>query len=109
MDLNSEGQAIILRRTSQEPAMPIRRHILAAGVGGAAMLAAYPYYLPGATAADERFQVTHSDAEGRTLLTPAQYDVLRRAGTERPFSSPLDHEHPGRVFACAGLQPALFS
>ena len=86
-----------------------RRHVLATGIGGAAMLAAYRYSLPGAAAADERFKVTHTDAEWRALLTPAQYAVLRRQGTERPFSSPLDKEHRAGTFACAGCQLALFS
>ena len=86
-----------------------RRHILTAGVAGAAMLAAYRYSLPGAAAADERFKVTHTDAEWRALLTPAQYAVLRRQGTERPYSSPLDKEHRAGTFACAGCQLALFS
>ena len=86
-----------------------RRHVLATGIGGAAMLAAYRYSLPGAAAADERFKVTHTDAEWRALLTPAQYAVLRRQGTERPFSSPLDSEHRAGTFACAGCQLALFS
>jgi peptide-methionine (R)-S-oxide reductase len=86
-----------------------RRHVLAAGLGGAAMFAAYRYSLPGAAAADERFKVTHTDAEWRALLTPAQYAVLRRQGTERPFSSPLDGEHRAGTFACAGCQLALFS
>ena len=86
-----------------------RRHVLAAGVGGAAMLAAYHYHLAGAAAADERFKVTHTDAEWRALLTPAQYAVLRQQGTERPYSSPLDKEHRAGTFACAGCQLALFS
>ena len=86
-----------------------RRHVRAASIGGAAMLAAYRYSLPGAAAADERFKVTHTDAEWRALLTPAQYAVLRRQGTERPYSSPLDKEHRAGTFACAGCQLALFS
>ena len=73
------------------------------------MFAAYRYCLPGRRAADERFKVTHTDAEWRALLTPAQYAVLRRQGTERPFSSPLDNEHRAGTFACAGCQLALFS
>ena len=37
-----------------------------------------------------QYEVTHSDAEWKKMLSPASYDVLRRAGTEYPFSSPLD-------------------
>ena len=42
--------------------------------------------------AAETFEVTHSDAEWRKRLTPAQYAVLRESETERPFTSPLLHE-----------------
>src|SRR5262245_64684212 len=59
--------------------------------------------------AAEKFEVTHTDAEWRQLLTPAQYAVLREAGTERPFSSPLDHEKRRGTFACAGCSLDLFS
>ncbi|KVC65991.1 peptide-methionine (R)-S-oxide reductase MsrB [Burkholderia stagnalis] len=54
-------------------------------------------------------EVTHTDAEWRRLLTPAQYEILREAGTERPYSSPLNAEHRPGTFACAGCQLALFS
>jgi peptide-methionine (R)-S-oxide reductase len=46
--------------------------------------------------------VTHTDAEWRKLLTPAQYNVLREEGTERPYTSPLLNEHRKGLFACAG-------
>lgn len=36
-------------------------------------------------------QVHHTDAEWKSMLSPGQYRVLRRAGTELPLSSPLDH------------------
>ena len=60
-------------------------------------------------AAARAAQVTHSDAEWRKLLTPESYDVLRHAGTERPFSSPLDEEKRRGTYACAGCDLALFS
>jgi len=51
----------------------------------------------------------HSDAEWKKLLTDQQFDVLRRAGTERPYSSPLNSEHRRGTFSCAGCQLPLFS
>jgi len=49
-----------------------------------------------------------SDAEWRERLTPEQYRVLRRHGTERAGTSPLDGEkRPGR-FLCAGCGAPLF-
>jgi peptide-methionine (R)-S-oxide reductase len=59
--------------------------------------------------AAEHFAVTHTDAEWRRLLTPAQYDVLRQEGTEPPGSSPLDHEHARGTYFCVGCSLALFS
>jgi peptide-methionine (R)-S-oxide reductase len=53
--------------------------------------------------------IVHSDAEWRKLLTPDQYDVLRQAGTERPFTSPLLHEERTGLFACAGCDLPNFS
>jgi peptide-methionine (R)-S-oxide reductase len=58
---------------------------------------------------DTDFAVTHTDAEWRKLLTPAQYDVLRNAGTEAPYSSPLNDEHRRGVFSCAGCGRHLYS
>ncbi len=55
------------------------------------------------------FPVTHTDAEWRQLLSPQQYQILRNAGTEQPFSSPLDNEHRPGVFSCAGCAQDLFS
>jgi peptide-methionine (R)-S-oxide reductase len=57
----------------------------------------------------EHFEVSHTDAGWRQLLTSQQYDVLRSAGTETPFSSPLNDEHRAGVFGCAGCALDLFA
>jgi peptide-methionine (R)-S-oxide reductase len=49
------------------------------------------------------------DAEWKKRLTPDQYAVLRQEGTERPGTSPLNHEKRKGVFHCAGCNRALFS
>ncbi|HEY9414848.1 MAG TPA: peptide-methionine (R)-S-oxide reductase MsrB [Pseudonocardia sp.] len=55
------------------------------------------------------FEVKYSDDEWKRRLTPAQYDVLREAGTEGPYTSPLNDEHRRGTFGCAGCALELFS
>ena len=50
-----------------------------------------------------------SEAEWQALLTPDQYKVLRKHGTERAGTSPLNHEKRHGLFRCAGCGTALFS
>lgn len=59
--------------------------------------------------AGETFEVERSPAEWRKMLSSEQFDVLRQAGTERPFTSPLLNEHRAGIFACAGCGLDLFS
>jgi len=61
-----------------------------------------------ATAA-EAFEVTKTEAEWRKLLTPDQFQILRRHETESPGTSPLNSEHRKGTFSCAGCNLALFS
>jgi len=75
-----------------------------AAIAARALRPAKPAY-----AADQKFEVTHSDAEWRKVLTPAQYNILRGQGTEPPFSSPLLNEHRKGMFNCAGCALPLFS
>jgi peptide-methionine (R)-S-oxide reductase len=49
------------------------------------------------------------DAEWKKRLTRLQYEVLRREGTERAGTSPLDGEKRAGVFACAGCGLPLFT
>lgn len=63
----------------------------------------------GARARAAAYKVTHTEAQWRKLLTPAQYNILRQAGTEPPFSSPLLNEHRKGIFHCAGCALPLYS
>ena len=83
--------------------MMTRRFLLAGTAIGLAATAASKWATAGP------FEVTHSDAEWRALLTPEQYAVLRQDGTEAPGSSPLLNEHRVGVFICAGCARDLFS
>lgn len=49
-----------------------------------------------------------SDAEWRKILTPEQYMVMRRFGTEPAGSCALNHESRPGVFHCAGCEQPLF-
>ena len=49
-----------------------------------------------------------TDAEWQKVLTPQQYHVLRKHGTERPFSGQYDHFYKNGTYVCAGCGHALF-
>ena len=77
-----------------------RRFFITASVTTLSMVMMSACAQRGASASpDTQFAVTHSDAEWRKLLTAAQYNVLRNAGTEAPYSSPLNDEHRRGVFS----------
>ncbi|SFB31334.1 peptide-methionine (R)-S-oxide reductase [Collimonas sp. OK607] len=59
--------------------------------------------------ATETFEINHTDAEWKQRLTAVQYAILRQEGTERPFSSPLDHEKRAGTYFCSGCNLAAFS
>lgn len=56
----------------------------------------------------KRFPFELTDAEWRAKLSPAQYDVMRGHGTERPGSCALLAEKRAGVFSCAGCAQPLF-
>jgi len=85
-----------------------RRTVLLLGGAGLALLSAR--WLGGARA--ERatsFEIARSAEEWKTLLTPAQYHVLREHGTERPGTSALNAEKRKGLYSCAGCDLPLFS
>lgn len=59
-------------------------------------------------AAERIARLNKSDAEWKRLLTPEQYRVLREEGTERAFTSPLNHEQRSGRFVCAACDLPLF-
>jgi len=85
----------------------ITRTNLLAGLGAALVLAAA---IPGRArgAGATHYEVTLTDAEWRRRLSPEAYEVLRHAGTEYAFSSPLDHETRPGIYDCAGCALPLF-
>jgi peptide-methionine (R)-S-oxide reductase len=58
---------------------------------------------------EKSFRVTKTEAQWRRQLTRQEFYVLREAGTERPYSSPLDHEKRRGTFVCAGCNNRLYS
>ena len=60
------------------------------------------------TSSRETFEVVKSDEEWRRALTPEQYRVLRRHGTERAGTCALLHEKRPGTFTCAGCGAPLF-
>jgi peptide-methionine (R)-S-oxide reductase len=57
----------------------------------------------------EIFPVQKSEEEWRKELDPAQFHVLRKHGTERAGTSPLNNEHRVGTFVCAGCGEPLFA
>jgi peptide-methionine (R)-S-oxide reductase len=49
-----------------------------------------------------------TDEQWRQELTPEQYEVMRRKGTERPFTGEYNDEKREGVYRCAGCGTELF-
>jgi peptide-methionine (R)-S-oxide reductase len=53
--------------------------------------------------------IQKSEAEWKQILSGPQFYVLRKEGTERPFSSPLNDEKRAGVYVCTGCALPLFT
>ncbi|PSB20472.1 peptide-methionine (R)-S-oxide reductase [filamentous cyanobacterium CCP1] len=60
------------------------------------------------SAKDKQFEVTKTEQEWRETLTPEQFYVLRKHGTERAGTSPLDKNYADGTYICAGCGNPLF-
>ena len=85
-----------------------RREALLGGAAAAGLVLAAAAPSAARAAAPGRFPVARTDAEWRRTLSPGAYLVLRRDGTERPGSSPLNRERRRGTYHCAGCANRLF-
>jgi peptide-methionine (R)-S-oxide reductase len=91
------------RRNEIEGNMATRRQIL---IGAAAAVGLYRFFyrVPRVDAAT--FEISHTDDEWQKLLTPAQYDVLRRSGHYGPrVHAPDDADEQTKLIAFTGRDP----
>ena len=88
-----------------------RRTFLLSGAAAAALGGIYALKQSSspAVAGEGDFEITYSDAEWRSMLTPDQYAVLREEATERPYTSPLLYEKREGTFNCAGCNLPLYA
>ena len=55
------------------------------------------------------FAVTKTEEEWKSILTPEQFRVLRKHGTEPSHTSSLDKQYEPGTYVCAGCGQALFT
>lgn len=83
-----------------------RRSLFASSLGAVAAAAGWRAEASGAA---KTFEVTKTEEEWRAMLTADQFYVLRKHGTERAGTSPLDKVYAPGTYHCAGCDLPLFS
>lgn len=58
---------------------------------------------------ENQYAIQKTEQEWQEALTPEQYRVLRKHGTERAGTSPLDKNYDGGTYLCAGCGQPLFT
>lgn len=57
----------------------------------------------------KEYKVVKSNTEWKKLLSPMEYYVLREAGTERAFTSPLNKNYKKGTYVCAACKTPLYA
>ena len=83
--------------------MTTRRNVLLGGGIFVAFGAAQLWRTSGGNP-DTNYEITRTPEEWRSILSDQEFNILRQAGTEQPFTSPLNDENRSGVFSCAGCQ-----
>ena len=96
-------------RTKKAGPMLNRRNVLGVGAILAGLGFMFRPRLTDAAGQQQTFEITKTEEEWRKLLTPEQFYVLRKHGTERAFTSPLDKDYRPGTYSCAGCDLPVFS
>jgi peptide-methionine (R)-S-oxide reductase len=89
--------------------MMSRRNFAKIGAAAAVLGAFVAPRVFSAGTGQKTFEIMKSEEEWKKLLTPEQFYVLRKHGTEYAFSSPLDKNYAAGTYHCAGCDLPLFS
>ncbi len=57
---------------------------------------------------EKKYKISKSDEQWKQVLTSMEYFVLREAGTERAFTSPLNNNKKEGVYVCAACKTPLY-
>jgi peptide-methionine (R)-S-oxide reductase len=89
-----------------------RRHLLQTGAAIISAVGLSRYWsgrTTPMTASNTEFEISKTEEEWRDVLTPEQFHVLRKHGTERAHTSPLDKQYAEGTYLCAGCDLPLFT
>ena len=55
-----------------------------------------------------KYKIVKTDLEWQNILTPSQYNILRKSGTERPFTHPYNNNKATGTYVCAACNTELY-
>ncbi|MEN9565226.1 MAG: hypothetical protein RLZZ69_422 [Cyanobacteriota bacterium] len=61
------------------------------------------------TTSENQYEIQKTEQEWKDVLTPEAFKVLRKHGTERAGTSPLDKVYDDGTYLCAGCSQPLFT